>query len=145
MYNIVIRKSNEIAKQTRRGPGNWAVADITAAAALETVPTYTIHPVAGNVDTSIYGVSKIGTLDGRMTLYRDTFYNTNSILVGYKGASAYDTGIVYLPYIQLMVSKANDYDSFQPAAGMLTRYGIHTHLFGAANYYENINITNMPS
>ena len=64
-----------------------------------------LDPVNGDVDTRQFGVSKIGSLDGRFMVYRDTFYTTNSALVGFKGVNEWDTGVVYLPYIQLMLSK----------------------------------------
>ena len=144
LYNAIIRKSNTIAINTRRGPGNWVVSNPTVCAALETLPSFAIHPVSGDVNTAIYGVAKVGTLDGRMTLYRDTFYATDSALVGYKGINEYDTGVVYLPYIQLMMSKTTDYGSFQPGMGLLSRYAIHDHMFGSSNYYQELTFTNLP-
>lgn len=144
LYNAVVRKSNEIAITTRRGPGNWVVANTTVCAALETLPSFAIHPVMGDVNTAIYGVAKVGSLDGRMMLYRDTFYSSDDALIGYKGINEYDTGVVYLPYVQLMQSKQVDYGSFQPGMGLLSRYAIHDHIFGASNYYRNLSFTNMP-
>jgi hypothetical protein len=120
------------------------VANPTVCAALETLPSFAIHPVMGDVNTAIYGVAKIGSLDGRLTLYRDTFYNTDTALIGYKGINEYDTGVVYLPYIQLMMSKTLDPSSFQPGMGLLTRYAIHDHIFGASNYYQNLTFTSLP-
>ena len=83
-------------------------------------------------------------MDGRLTLYRDTFYSTDEILIGFKGVSEYDTGVVYLPYVQLMMSRTTDYASFQPAIGLMSRYAIHNHIFGAGNYYEKVTLTSMP-
>ena len=144
LYNAVIRKANTIAVNTRRGPGNWVVANPTVCAALETLPSFAVHPIMGDVNTAIYGVAKIGSLDGRMTLYRDTFYNTDSALVGFKGINEYDSGVIYLPFVQLMQSRATDYGSFQPATGLMSRYAIHTHIFGASNYYQELQFSNMP-
>lgn len=144
LYNAIIRKANRIAIKTRRGPGNWAVANPTVCAALETLPSFAVHPIQADVNTAIYGVAKVGSLDGRLTLYRDTFYNSDQCLVGFKGVNEYDTGVVYLPYVQLMLSKTVDYGSFQPAIGLMSRYAIHKAIFGASNYYEALNFTNMP-
>jgi hypothetical protein len=144
LYNAMIRKANRIAVKTRRGPANWAVANPTLCAALESTPSFATHPTGANVNTAITGVARVGSLDGRMTLYRDTFYDTDSILLGFKGVNEYDTGVVYLPYIQLMLDRVTDYASFQPAIGLLSRYAIHKHLFGAANYYEELVFTSMP-
>ena len=35
-----------------------------------------------------------------------------------------------------MVQRSIDHNSFYPKVGMLTRYGVVDHLFGAANYYH---------
>lgn len=144
LYNMVIRKSNQIAINTRRGAGNFIIASPNVCAALETLANFQLAPVATDVNTSVTGVSRIGSMDGRLTLYRDTFASTDEAIVGYKGPSAYDTGVVYLPYIQLMQSKAVFEDSFNPAIGLLSRYAIHSHLLGAANYYQYLLVSNLP-
>jgi len=143
LYNVVVRKSNDIAISTRRGPGNFVVANPTICAALETLSSYALHPVNTDINTAITGVAKVGSLDGRMTMYRDTFQSEDKFLVGYKGPSEYDTGIIYLPYVQLMMSKTVDYGSFNPAMGLLSRYGIMDSMWGAGNYYRNVIVSNM--
>lgn len=143
VYNLLIRKANTIAITTRRGAANWVVADPTMSACLEALADFTIAPVQSDVNTGMTGVSKIGSLGGRMAVYRDTFHYSTDLLLGFKGASAYDTGIVYLPYIQLLVSKAVFEDSFNPTVGLMSRYAIHEHMFGAENYYVNLHINNM--
>ena len=144
LYNLMIRKSNTIAVTTRRGPGNWVVGNPTMVAALEALADFTITPTTSDVTTGTTGVAKVGSLGGRMTVYRDTFHiESDELLIGYKGASAYDTGIVYLPYIQLLVSKATFEDSFNPVVGLMSRYAIHQHMFGAENYYVKLTIAGM--
>jgi len=143
VYNILIRKANQIAIDTRRGAGNYVVASPNICAALETTSAFTIQPTNADVNTATTGVSRLGSLDGRMAVYRDTFATTDDVIVGYKGPSAYDTGIVYLPYIQLMVSKATFEDSFQPVVGLMSRYAIHSNLFGAKNYYIRTQFSNL--
>jgi hypothetical protein len=152
LYNELIRRSNRIAVLTRRGPANFIVCAPTVVAALEAMSAYTIAPVNADVNSAMTGVARIGSLDGRLTVYRDTFATetttpsgtTSDATLGYKGASEYDTGIVYLPYIQLMSSKATFESSFNPSVGLMSRYAIHNHLFGAANYYHKITIQDMP-
>ena len=142
LYNYLIRKANEIAVTTRRGSGNWVVAHPTVSAIFEASSAFTIAPVAASVNTALTGVAKIGSLDGRITLYRDTFETTNSFIIGFKGASEFDTGIVYLPYISLLASKATYENSFNPTIGLMSRYAIHSHIFGAALYYRYVLVTN---
>jgi hypothetical protein len=143
IYNLLIRKSNQIAIDTRRGAGNFVIASPTMCAALEATSAFTVWPTNEDINTATTGVAKVGSLDGRMMVYRDTFATVDDIVVGYKGASSYDTGIVYLPYIQLMVSKATYEDSFQPSVGLMSRYAIHEHMFGASNYYIRVQFSNM--
>ena len=143
-YNLIIRKANRIAVDTRRGAGNFVIAAPSLCAALETTSSFTIQPVNADVNTAVTGVAKIGSLDGRMTVYRDTFATLDDIVIGYKGPSEYDTGIIYLPYIQLLVSKAVFEDSFNPTVGLMSRYAIHQHIFGAENYYIQVAAQNLP-
>jgi len=144
LYNYMVRRSNVIATYTRRGSANWVIANPNVSAVLETLADFTIAPVMGNINTSVTGVARVGSLGGRMNLYRDTFQANDQMILGYKGASEYDTGVIYLPYIQLLVSRATFEDSFQPSMGLMSRYAIHTHLFGAKNYYQKISVTNLP-
>ena len=142
LYNFLIRKANEIAITTRRGSGNWVVAHPTVSAIFEASSAFTIAPVAANVNTALTGVAKIGSLDGRITLYRDTFQTTTNFIIGFKGASEFDTGIVYLPYISLLASRATFENSFNPTIGLMSRYAIHSHIFGAALYYRYVLVNN---
>jgi len=57
-------------------------------------------------------------------------------LMGYKGSEYYDTGIIYCPYIPIMVQRAIDPVNFTPRVGLMTRYGIVTNIFGANLYYH---------
>lgn len=145
LYHNILRKAQQIAINTRRGSGNWIVGNPRAIAILETLAAFTIAPVAGDVNIQPTGVSRLGSLDGRMTVYRDTFQSLDQYIIGYKGPSEYDTGVIYLPYIQLLASKATFENSFHPTVGLMSRYAIHTHIFGAKEYYQLINLIDLPS
>jgi hypothetical protein len=140
---MIVRKSNRIAIDTRRGSGNYVIASPDLCALLEATSAFSVMPVNNDINTSVNGVSRVGSLDGRITVYRDTFATDDDVIIGYKGASEYDTGIVYLPYIQLMQQRATFEDSFQPTAGILSRYGIMDHLFGSSNFYIKITATDL--
>ena len=144
LYHYILRRSQDIAVNTRRGSGNWIVGNPRAVAILETLAAFVIAPVASDVNTAPTGVSRIGSLDGRMTVYRDTFQTADQFILGYKGPSEYDTGVIYLPYIQLLASKATFENSFQPTVGLMSRYAIHTHIFGAKEFYQLISLSNIP-
>jgi len=144
LYHNIIRKTQDIAINTRRGSGNWIVGNPRGVAILETLAAFTIAPVPSDVTTQPTGVSRIGSLDGRLVVYRDTFESRDQFIIGYKGPSEYDTGVIYLPYIQLLASKAVFENSFHPTVGLMSRYAIHNHMFGAREYYQKINLVNIP-
>lgn len=144
LFNRIIRDANKIAILTRRGAGNFICANPTVSASLEATSSFTIAPVAAQINTALTGISKIGSLDGRFNLYRDTFATSDEYVVGYKGPSIFDAGIIYLPYVQLMFSKAMLEESFNPAIGVQTRYGLMSNMFGSNLYYIRAVITDMP-
>ncbi len=145
LYHFILRRAQQIAINTRRGSGNWVVGDPYAVAIFESMAAFAIAPVPGDVNTSAVGISRIGSLDGRLSVYRDTFQNEHQFIIGYKGPSEYDTGVIYLPYIQLLASRATFEDSFNPAVGLMSRYGLHDHLFGSKNYYQKVKLEDLPT
>jgi hypothetical protein len=145
LYHYILRRAQQIAINTRRGSGNWIVGDPYSMSIFESMAAFTIAPVAANVDTSAVGISRLGSLDGRISIYRDTFQAANQFIVGYKGPSEYDTGVIYLPYIQLLASRATFEDSFHPTVGLMSRYAIHSHIFGARNYYQKVRLADLPA
>jgi len=140
-YNMIVMKANRIAVLTRRGAANFIVASPDVCALLETQNNFTLAPLAGNVDTQPIGVAKVGSLDGRFSVYRDTFASSQYCLLGYKGPSVFDSGIIYCPYIPLMISRTVVANSFHPQIGMMTRYGLSQSLLGHTNYYIMIRPT----
>jgi hypothetical protein len=57
-------------------------------------------------------------------------------LLGYKGPEFYDTGIIYCPYIPVMVQRTIGPNDFAPRVGLLTRYGVVDNIFGSNLYYH---------
>jgi hypothetical protein len=108
------------------------------------------------VNTQPVGIAKVGNLGGRFNVYRDTRtevqntgkYGDNGYtghtsgveyaLLGYKGPEFYDTGIIYCPYIPVMVQRTIGPNDFAPRVGLLTRYGVVDNIFGADLYYHII-------
>ena len=71
----------------------------------------------------------------------DMQYRTQRLeyaLLGYKGPEFYDTGIIYCPYIPVMVQRTIGPNDFAPRVGLLTRYGVVDNIFGANLYYHVI-------
>ena len=155
-YQKVLIEANRIAVRNRRGTANFIIATPTVCTILEVLPEFKFMPVNSTVGTQQVGVSKVGTLAGRFTVYRDTRTEAQQpwirgarstrleyALLGYKGAEYYDTGIVYCPYIPVMVQRTIGPNDFSPRVGLLTRYGVVDHLFGAELYYHVIIVKNL--
>ena len=69
------------------------------------------------------GVSKIGGIDGRFSIYKNPYMTENQILVGFRGSNFLETGAVYAPYVPLIMTPlVYDPTDFTPRKGVMTRY-----------------------
>lgn len=147
LYSRIVVEANRIAVRNRRGPANFIIATPRVCALLELGPDYKVMPLNGTVDTANQGTAKAGTVGGRFTIYRDTrseaYYDMGAVatpveyaLLGYKGSEYYDTGIVYCPYIPVMLQQTIGPNDFSPRMGVMTRYGVADNIFGADQYYH---------
>ena len=162
-YQKLIIEANRVAVRNRRGAANFIVATPRVCAILEMLPEFQWVPVQGDVSTQPVGIAKVGSVGGRFAVYRDTRtevqnsaqYQNQSpaysggigapggsgieyALLGYKGSEFYDTGIIYCPYIPIMVQRTIGPNDFAPRVGLLTRYGVVDNIFGANLYYHVI-------
>jgi hypothetical protein len=154
-YSKVIVEANRIAIRNRRGSANFIIATPRVCSILEMLPEFQWMPVNGNINTQPTGVAKVGTLGGRFTVYRDTRTDAQYLagqrgntaleyaLLGYKGTEYYDTGIVYCPYIPVMIQRTIGPNDFSPRVGLMTRYGVVDHIFGANLYYHTIIVSGL--
>jgi hypothetical protein len=160
-YQRLIVEANRIAVRNRRGAANFVVATPRVCAILEMLPEFQWAPVQGSVNTQPVGVAKVGNLGGRFNVYRDTRTEVQNsaqygsqgysgqtsgveyALLGYKGPEFYDTGIIYCPYIPVMVQRTIGPNDFAPRVGLLTRYGVVDNIFGANLYYHIILVKNL--
>jgi hypothetical protein len=146
LYTHVLDKANQIAITTRRGPATFAIADPKTCSVLERLQDFTLDQAPTQVQTGTVGIAKVGVMrNGAITLYRDTFAMGNYILLGYKGPTPYDSGIIYCPYIPVQLMRATAQENFSPRLGVRTRYGLMNHLFGAENYYHMIKVDGLTS
>ena len=124
------REANVIAKETRRGKGNFIVCSSDTASALAASGMLDYTPaMATNLNVDDTGNTFAGTLNGRMRVYIDPYSTTDYITVGYKGTNPYDAGVFYCPYVPLTMVRAVAEDSFQPKIGFKTRYGMVSNPF----------------
>jgi len=153
-YAKIIVEANRIAIRNRRGSANFIIATPRVCAILEMLPEFSWMPVQGNIKTQPTGVAKVGSVGGRFQVYRDTRteaqFQTGArasaleyALLGYKGGEYYDTGIIYCPYIPVMIQRTIGPNDFAPRVGLMTRYGVVDNIFGAYLYYHVIIVSGL--
>ena len=138
----VERDANTIAQRTRRGKGNIIICSSDVASALQMAGVLDYTPALNNnLNVDDTGNTFAGVLNGKFKVYIDP-YSANLganasptkqyYVVGFKGASPYDSGIFYCPYVPLQMVRAVGQDSFQPKIGFKTRYGLVANPFAGA-------------
>ena len=133
------RECNVIAKETRRGKGNFIICSSDVATALTAAGMLDYAPALStslNVDDT--GNTFAGVLNGRTKVYIDPYAVADYVTVGYKGTNPYDAGVFYCPYVPLQMVRAVGENDFQPRIGFKTRYGMVSNPYsegasGAAN------------
>jgi hypothetical protein len=112
--------SNVIHQKTLRGGANFLVCSPQVATILESIPGYAVD---GEGMKFAMGVQKVGTLNGRITVYKNPYMLENQVLVGFRGTQFLETGAVYAPYIPLVMTPlVYDPTNFTPRKGVMTRY-----------------------
>ena len=124
------REANVIAKETRRGKGNFVVcsSDVATALAASGMLDYT-PALSTNLNVDDTGNTFAGVLNGRVRVYIDPYATTDYVNVGYKGTNPYDAGLFYCPYVPLTMVRAVGENDFQPRIGFKTRYGMASNPF----------------
>lgn len=144
------RDCNDIAKDTRRGKGNILICSADVASALSVAGVLDYNPALQaetNLSVDVSGTTYAGNFRGKK-VYVDPYAVGDFYVVGYKGSNQYDAGIFYCPYVPLQMVRAQDQDSFQPAIGFKTRYGIAANPFTSLtanqnSYYRKAKVTNL--
>lgn len=125
------REANQIAKETRRGKGNFIICSSDVASALSMVGALDYTPALSGSGLQVddTGNTFAGVFNGKFKVYIDPYATTlndgdNFFVVGYKGADNTDAGLYYAPYVGLQGFKSQDPQSFQPSLGVQSRYGM---------------------
>ena len=114
--------SNKIHQLTLRGGANFVVASPDVCTILESIPGFT---VSADKDASSFaaGVTTVGSIANRYTVYKNPYMTSNEILLGFKGSNFLETGAVYAPYVPLIMTPlVYDPTNFTPRRGVMTRY-----------------------
>jgi hypothetical protein len=163
-YQFIIKMAMRMRVRNRRGAANFIICTPDVAALLQMLEDYIPMQVNNTIELNNAQSAAAGTLGGnKFNVYideRTAVYSTddygkgyndmfaeekevslpNYCMLGYKGADTYDAGIIYCPYIPIMVQTATDTNSFSPHVGLMTRYGVMDNIFGSHLYYHVILI-----
>ena len=149
------RECNQIAKETRRGKGNFMICSSDVASALTMGGFLNLAPaMTANLEVDDTGNTFVGVLNNKIKVYIDPYakLGVNFCVVGYRGTSPYDAGIFYCPYVPLQMVRAVDQNTFQPKIGFKTRYGMVANPFaentdinalGGNQYYRIFQVNNL--
>jgi hypothetical protein len=150
------REANTIAKETRRGKGNFIICSSDVASALAAAGMLDYTPaLAANLNVDDTGNTFAGVLNGRTKVYIDPYATQDYVNVGYRGTNPYDAGMFYAPYVPLTMVRAVGENDFQPRIGFKTRYGMVANPFAggagssetgtnrANQYYRIFAVTNI--
>ena len=147
MFHIE-REANQISRDTRRGKGNIIIcsSDVASALQMAGILDYTPALNSNNLQVDDTGNTFAGVLNGRVRVYIDPYAGNNYLVVGYKGANAFDSGLFYCPYVPLQMVRAVDQNTFAPKIGFKTRYGMVANPFaegtgeGLGRLVEDTNV-----
>ena len=114
--------SNKIHQLTLRGGANFVVASPDVCTILESTPGFM---ASSDKDATQFaaGVTQVGAISNRYTVYKNPYMTSNEILMGYRGNNFLETGAVYAPYVPLIMTPlVYDPQNFTPRRGVMTRY-----------------------
>jgi hypothetical protein len=114
--------SNKIHQLTLRGGANFIVASPDVCTILESIPGFVVNADKDSMKFAA-GVSSIGSMSNRYTVYKNPYMTSNEILLGFRGNNFLETGAVYAPYVPLIMTPlVYDPQNFTPRRGVMTRY-----------------------
>jgi hypothetical protein len=114
--------SNKIHQLTLRGGANFIVASPDVCTILESIPGFVVSADKDSMKFAA-GVSAVGSMSNRYTVYKNPYMTSNEILMGFRGNNFLETGAVYAPYVPLIMTPlVYDPQNFTPRRGVMTRY-----------------------
>jgi hypothetical protein len=114
--------SNKIHQLTLRGGANFIVASPDVCTILESIPGFVVSTEKDAMQFAA-GVTQVGAMSNRYTVYKNPYMTSNEILMGFRGNNFLETGAVYAPYVPLIMTPlVYDPQNFTPRRGVMTRY-----------------------
>lgn len=126
--------SAAISKSTLHGGANWLVVSSEIAAIFNSLEYFHVSDASPEETKFSMGIEKVGSLQGRYTVYVDPYAPANTILIGHKGTSIFSTGYVYAPYTPIMLlPKMTNYNNGTNVYLLQSRYAtkmVNNRFFG---------------
>lgn len=121
VYGAIVDADNAIFK-ARFVPSNWIVLGADSAAFLTKLNDFVADELPDKNQLNL-GLYRLGTYKGRWTCYKYAFMsNAAKMLLGYKGATEFESGYVYSPYIAAYTTPPFvDPRTFKKTRGIMTR------------------------
>ena len=147
---MINRYSNEIARKIRKASANWAVVSHEVLSVLQSATASQFVRTTEGTFEAPTNNKFVGTLNGTLKVYVNTYATDNDILIGYKGSDEIDAAAYYCPYVPVMCSGTIlDPNTFEHVMAMSTRYGFFAltnpanSLGNAADYLARIKVANL--
>jgi hypothetical protein len=131
----IIDACNQIGINTKQGAGNFVIVSPKVATAIQAAKSTGLFTTIDNKVNATTAAAEIGTIDGRITVYRDQYATQDYFLCGFKGEGTDNAGLIYCPYVDGLVNKAISDQDFSPRVGVLSRYAIVDTLLDSWRYY----------
>jgi hypothetical protein len=132
---LINQISAQIHKAVLMGGANFVVVSTEISAMLNDLEYF--HVTDANAEAVNYslGIEKVGSLQGRYTVYVDPYAPAESCILGHKGNSLLDTGYIYAPYVPMQLTPTiYNTENFAPVKGIITRYAkkmVNNRFYGA--------------
>lgn len=147
---MINRYSNEIARKIRKASANWSVVSHTVLSVLQSATASQFVRTTEGTFEAPTNNKFIGTLNGTLKVYVNTYATDDDILIGYKGSDEIDAAAYYCPYVPVMCSGTIlDPNTFEHVMAMTTRYGFFAltnpanSLGNAGDYLARIKVANL--
>ena len=103
LITVVNQISAAVQKSTLRGGANWIVVSPEIAAVFNDLEYFHVTDAQPEELKFSMGIEKIGSIQNRYTVFVDAYAPANTLLIGHKGDSIFNTGYIFCPYVPIML------------------------------------------
>lgn len=150
LVSMLNRYSNDIGRRTRMGAANFAIVSSDVVSVLQDARASAfVRTTNGDFEAPTNNKS-VGTLNGTLRLFVNTYAKDDTILLGYKGSDEASCAAIFCPYLPIVSSGVlMDPNTFENVMQLSTRYGwfqadnTATSLGNASDFVCKIKVANL--